>query len=163
MRWEVVSSHPNYSVSDTGLIRNNTTGSIRKPVFNPHRGGYYQCILYKEGKSKMCYPHRLVAIAFIDNTDNKPQVNHIDGNKLNNCVDNLEWVTNQENGQHAFDTGLNKNKGVNSNFSKFTDEEIRDILSYKDTGKSQGYVSRKLRVSQSYISMLWNGKSSRKI
>ena len=61
----------------------------------PHKTikGYYQIVLYKNGKAKRYQIHRLVAKAFIKNSENKPTVNHIDGNKLNNVVDNLEWCT----------------------------------------------------------------------
>ena len=61
------------------------------------------------GDKKRCYAHRLVALAYIPNEDkNKTQINHIDGNKINNCVDNLEWVTPQENQQHALKSELRK-------------------------------------------------------
>lgn len=77
--------------------------------------------------------HRLVAQAFIQNPDNKPFVNHIDGNKLNNDVDNLEWVTHQENIQHSFDCGhrcpigLMKSMKNLKDTSKLTDEQVRYV------------------------------------
>lgn len=72
--------------------------------------GYKKVELVKNGKKKGYKVHRLVAMAFIDNPENKPEVNHIDGNKINNHVDNLEWVTSSENSIHAYKTGLNPNK-----------------------------------------------------
>lgn len=73
------------------------------------RKGYSSVGLPKNGKYKRLRVNRLVAIAFIENPDGKPYVNHIDGNKQNNCADNLEWVTAKENRQHAIRTGLAKN------------------------------------------------------
>ncbi len=67
---------------------------------------YYQVGLSKNGRVKLLTVHRLVAEAFIHNPDNKPQVNHIDGNKLNNCIDNLEWCTRSENQLRAWKNGL---------------------------------------------------------
>lgn len=70
------------------------------------RNGYLLVGLRKEGKQKFISVHRIVASAFIPNIENKKQVNHIDGNKLNNKVNNLEWVTASENIKHAYKTGL---------------------------------------------------------
>ena len=76
------------------------------------KDGYCQTGLTKEGIRKMYKVHRLVADAFISNPKNKPQVNHIDGNKTNNHITNLEWVTRAENMKHAYKIGLTKgNKG----------------------------------------------------
>ena len=72
--------------------------------------GYKKVELVKNGKKKSYKVHRLVAMAFIDNPENKPEVNHIDGNKINNHVDNLEWVTSSENSIHAYKTGLSSQK-----------------------------------------------------
>lgn len=91
---------------NTGLNRGYLQkGKILKPSMDMYRN-YLRVQLSKKGKVVSIRIHRLVAQAFIPNPKNKPQVNHIDGNKLNNCVDNLEWVTIRENIQHAYDTGL---------------------------------------------------------
>lgn len=81
---------------------------IMKPLITPNAGNveYLSVMLYADGHSKRRYIHRLVASAFIENKDNKPQVNHKDGNGRNNTVENLEWVTPQENIAHAWDNGL---------------------------------------------------------
>lgn len=81
------------------IIANN---AIRIPHKNSDG---YLCVRVRPS-GKIYKVHRLVAMTFISNPDNKPQVNHIDGNKMNNCVNNLEWCSNRENVQHAWATGL---------------------------------------------------------
>lgn len=88
-----------YSVSNYGEVRNNKTGKLMK--LRKNEKGYLRTSLTKNGNQKSVRVHRLVAQAFIPNPENKPQVNHIDFNKENNCVSNLEWVTNQENAQYS--------------------------------------------------------------
>lgn len=70
--------------------------------------GYYQIAFHIDKQQKCFYVHRLLAQIFIPNPENKSEVNHIDGNKLNNSIDNLEWVTRLENNLHALKTGLRK-------------------------------------------------------
>ena len=95
-----------YSVSDTGLVRNNNNNMLLRSYKTGKRRNYETVGLYINGKKKNFKVHRLVAEAFIDNPENKPQVNHIDGNTSNNNVNNLEWVTNSENQLHAWKNGL---------------------------------------------------------
>lgn len=92
-----------YSVSDDGQVRNDKTNRI---LSQRTQQGYKHVGLTVNGKPKSCRVHRLVATAFIENPENKPYVNHIDGCRSNNNVTNLEWCTPQENTQHAVKTGL---------------------------------------------------------
>ena len=93
MKWRKIEDKPNYSVNEFGEIRNDKTGRILKARIGT--SGYYQIMLGR--KTNPLYVHRIVAIAFIDNTEQLPQVDHINGDKLNNSVNNLRWVTISEN------------------------------------------------------------------
>lgn len=94
-----------YEVSNMGRVRSlnyRGTGEVRLLKQGKDKGGYFRVSLYKNGKTKAFLVHRLVATAFIPNNDiDKTEVNHIDENKQNNCVTNLEWVTSKDNINHG--------------------------------------------------------------
>jgi len=108
--WKIIEGFPQYMVSNKGNVMsctNKSNGKLLRVAFDGR--GYPHFKLYKDGKTKQTIKgHRLVAMAFIPNPENKPQVNHKDGNRLNNNVENLEWVTNIENRDHAVSLGLKK-------------------------------------------------------
>ncbi len=94
----------NYDITEEGTVTNTLTGLQLKISTNAN---YRVCYIWlNDGTNKLCYLHRLLAITFIPNPDNKPVVNHKDSNKLNNSIDNLEWATYQENNIHSL---LSKN------------------------------------------------------
>lgn len=85
--FKTIEQHPNYEISESGLVRNKNTGNVIKPRVNP--SGYLD--IHIDGMRIVV--HRLVAQTYIPNPDNLPCINHKDENKLNNCIDNLEWCT----------------------------------------------------------------------
>ena len=98
-----------YEVSNTGMVRSKGTHvnkGIHELKAKTNKYGYKEVTLYLDGKKKSKTIHRLVAITYIPNPENAPQVNHIDGDKTNNDVTNLEWCTSSDNIKHAFRTGL---------------------------------------------------------
>jgi len=96
--------------------------------------GYYRVFFTVLGITKMKLTHRLIANTFIPNPENKPEVNHKDGNKLNNHISNLEWNTCKENINHAIRTKLNiAAKGINTGSCKLTEKEVLEIrFKYKN-------------------------------
>lgn len=113
-------------------------------------------IIYLDGTVKKESVHRLVAKAFLPNPQNKPAVNHIDGNKFNNHVDNLEWVTESENMVHARDNGLIPVGEDNYN-SKYSDKEIHEACRLMQEGYRNCDVCKILRLPKNIVSMLRNG------
>lgn len=101
--WKTIRDFSSYEVSNKGRVRNKKTGRIRKPS----NDRYLSVDLYRDGDFKRKSIHRLVAEAFIPRIDGKDQINHIDGDKHNNDVSNLEWCTSAENNRHAVNTGIN--------------------------------------------------------
>ena len=151
-----------YKVSNEGVLvstpRQGAKGGVVKQVRT--NSGYESYTLHKDGKSRNELVHRLLARHFIANPENKPNINHIDGNKLNNNVENLEWVTPKENSEHAVKTGLMNVNGENNSQSKLTDKEVLEIRDlYKHKIYSQREIGKLYGVSQTNISLIITNKS----
>lgn len=147
-----------YSINTQGLVFNTKTNKILKSsIMNT---GYVRVSLY--GKTKTL--HRLLAIAFIDNPNNLKCINHIDGNKQNNSLTNLEWCTYSSNMQHSFDIGLRKGhskgtvRGVFHGRSQFTEKDIINIKNLK-TNKTNKEISQLYNCNTSIIQRITNNKT----
>lgn len=163
-----------YQVSNLGNVKsldrevNSRYGGKRKVEgvllkFLPDKDNYSRVNLKKNQKGKTILVHRLVAAAFIDNKENKPQVNHINGIKNDNNVENIEWVTLSENRRHAYDTGLQNGinrRGEKNNFSKMTKKQVLEIRStYKKGVVTYKELSAKFNISSGCIGSIIRKKS----
>ena len=104
--WCKIDGFNNYSVSNKGRIRDDKRGVIKAKQLS--KDGYYKVDLYNNGIRSTKRVHRLVAETFLPFDENRLDINHKDGDKLNNNIDNLEWCTKSENMLHAYRTGLAK-------------------------------------------------------
>lgn len=138
-----------YQVSNLGRVR-----SLKKIYIfhqNKNSGGYIVITLTKNKIGKSYSVHRLVAQAFIPNPENKPQVNHIDGDKTNNNVSNLEWCTQSENQIHCYKNNL-QTKGT----KKVIQYDLNN--NYIKTWNSLTEAGKELNINHSKISLVCNGK-----
>ncbi len=134
-----------YQVSNLGRVKSKR-GVLKSQKSNV---GYLRYALWKGNKSKNFSSHRLVAKAFILNPEGKKEVNHIDGNKNNNKVDNLQWITSSENQRHAFDTGLQVSiKGSKHYNTKLTEEDVLDI---RASNQRQKELAHQYKISRATI------------
>ena len=156
-----------YRVSNTGKVMSvgGMCGrAIRKPMLRKahiSHDGYMIIRLVRGNKDITTRVHRLVAEAFLENVDGKDTVNHIDGNKKNNCVDNLEWADRSEQMYHAYRLGLKPPmKGTHNSQAKLTDADVAEIKrTYKRNSKEFGTVAlgRKYGVTNVVIGRVVRG------
>ena len=126
-----------YQINEQGQVKrlsrwisgkNNSRRLLKEKPISPSKPNgkskiYFMIHLMKDGKRSSYLVHRLVALAFIPNPNNKPEVNHIDGNSFNNHVSNLEWVTRSENIKHSFKPNLKQIKQIR----KLIEDGLSDI------------------------------------
>lgn len=152
--WRTMPEYKGYQISNYGRVKSFVRyeeGKILKPSL--HIGGR---LIIRLGKTVQKFVHVLVAEAFVPNPENKPQVDHINGDKLNACANNLCWVTKLENEQYSWQTGLRKVSERHHN-AKLTAEQIRYIRENPDnlTGKT---LALKLGVCEGTISSVQTGQ-----
>ena len=162
MKWAVSKSEPTLLVSESGrVVRMASSRRLHtKWVLMPEMelsqrligAGYLAVNIKSKGKQKTLYVHRLVAEAFISKTKDTGEVNHIDGDKQNNNVSNLEWTTHSKNLQHAYELGL----ATRSSLNPWTVRAARHLL---QQGLSQAEIARRMAVSRQIVSRLARGVS----
>lgn len=152
--WEPITNYEGYDISNTGRVRS----SYRILKQQTDYKGYLTVGI----KGKQLKVARLVAQAFIPNNENKLEVNHKNGIKIDNRIKNLEWCTAKENTTHAWRTGLHKNDerdGINNSQHKLTAKQVRIIkhtLSFKTRGV-QKWLAKMCGISQGQISRINKG------
>lgn len=148
--YEVSEAGEVYSLERTVLGKDGVTYPFKAKHKSKHvnvQTGYLQVNLWKNGKGRMHDNHRLAAIAHIPNPENKPEVNHLDGDKLNPATYNLEWSTSSENSQHAVDTGLRTYP------ARMSVAEFTECLQQAIAGESFASIAERTPYKHVYISI----------
>jgi hypothetical protein len=152
-------SIPNYFISNKGNVK---TLNGKKLVLTLNGAGYYRVDLRENNKLRIASVHRLVANAFLENHENKPVVNHKDGNKLNNLYTNLEWNTYSENNKHAYDNNLNP-KGSGKPNALLHEDDIPYIIELFEEGIRNNVIAKMYNVSDGTISEIRLGRTWRHV
>ena len=143
LKWaEIKGQEGRYSVSNIGTVKSHINNIILKPHINKLGYSRVKLSFGSRNNYKIVQVHRLVALSFIPNPENKPQVNHINGDKTDNRSINLEWNTSKENNNHALRTGLRVNpKGSENGMAKVTEE---DVLEIRRLAKENNHTQREI-------------------
>lgn len=171
MNWKPIKGYEGvYEVSDTGLVRSLdrvVTSPKSKTWWHLYEGrlmalgedkdGYKTVGLCKRNRKKLLRVHRLVLQTF-KSDGGKKQVNHKDGDKANNNIENLEWATCSQNQKHAHSIGLKNQSGENNNASKLSFRDVQEIRERAKNGERQREIAKDYDVCQATVSLVFQGK-----
>jgi hypothetical protein len=154
MDFKQIECLPNYEISESCIIRDKRNGRIKSQYIGST--GYYMVSISTKNKTNPYRAHRLLMQTFVPNPNGYKEVNHIDGNKLNNDLKNLEWCDHKQNMSHAFKAGLANNSGEKNGMAKLRDADIPVIRQFLENGLSQYKIAKMFNVSRSAIMNLKN-------
>jgi hypothetical protein len=149
-----------YEISNLGRVRNKNKDCF--VCIKTGKVGYNVVNLWKYNEYKTFYIHRLTAIHFIDNPKGLDEVNHLDGNKLNNSISNLEWVTTGENVRHAISTGLTP-LGDRRKNAKLSNADALEIYRLSHSGILASIIAEMFNISKTQVYQIKNKKEWRHI
>lgn len=150
--WHKIPHAPNYEITVDGRVRNAKTGKELKPHLNP--SGYLIICLHGSTRGRTFSIHRLIAEQFVPGADDDLQVNHKDGNKLNNAPSNLEWVTQSQNALHRF-----SDLGHKQATPKLSEQKVRELVAYRNaTGASMSVTAHRFGVNPSMVGAIFAGR-----
>lgn len=157
--WKKINGYPYYEICEEGKVKSLARGKKKNDKILKNtllKTGYYHVDLCYEGKRTKKLIHRLLAEAFIENKENKPQVNHINGIKSDNRLENLEWVTISENQLHSIKAGLRHTKGEKNSQCKLKEYDVLFILNDKRKYKD---IANNFNISISTVADIKRGYS----
>ena len=148
-----------YTISNLGIVRSLLTGKIMKPYVTKFGYARVNLRIAHSRDYKSYFVHRLGAFTFLENKDNLAEVNHKDCNRLNNRVDNLEWMSKEDNIRYSFTHGNASNKGLKNPNAKLDLNDIKAIRSLKATNRFYDtQIAKLFRVSSSTINKIVNNE-----
>lgn len=175
--WRPIPGYDGYEVTADGRVRNAKSGRELKPRLNRIKGRH-QCYMVvglsvprrpeerttgpRGGRTvKQASPgvHRLVAMAFIPNPDNLPEVNHRDFNRTNNVASNLEWTTKQQNVDHAHAQGHYESSWCKQRRQRLTPDQVLELLTDHQAGMRPGALAKKYEIGENMVFRITSGRS----
>lgn len=152
--WKIIEEYPNYEISNKGRVLSHYGGRETLMKIRLDRYGYWSVCLTNKLGQKYKTVHRLVARAFLGESD--LTVNHINGNKLNNCVENLEYMTRKENSKQAGLNGL-MSRGEEHYNARLSELKVKLIFYKRSKGKILHQIANEVGISKTHVFQILNG------